>query len=123
MPTMSDLYETKPIPVVPLRGGAVFPGVTTTVSIGRRTSLAAVQAAIERGGDLLVVVQRDAEVETPGTEDVYPIAILATARDMLRTPVGIQMLVELHRRVRLIGLEPVAASPASRFPPTSCSGA
>ena len=102
---MSDFYEAKPIPVVPLRGGAVFPGVTTTVSIGRRTSLAAVQAAIERGGELLVVVQRDAEVETPGTEDVFPIAILATARDMLRTPVGIQMLVELHRRVRLVGLE------------------
>jgi len=88
-----------------LRGGTVFPGVTTTVSIGRRTSLAAVQAAIERGGDLLVVVQRDAEVETPGTDDIFPIAILATARDMLRTPVGIQMLVELHRRVRLLGVE------------------
>jgi len=102
---MSDYHETKPIPVVPLRGGAVFPGVTTTVSIGRRTSLAAVQAAIERGGDLLVVVQRDAEVETPGTDDIFPIAILATARDMLRTPVGIQMLVELHRRVRLLGVE------------------
>ncbi len=102
---MSDFYEARAIPVVPLRGGAVFPGVTTTVSIGRRTSLAAVQAAIERGGDLLIVVQRDAEVETPGTEDVFPIAILATARDMLRTPVGIQMLVELHRRVRLTGLE------------------
>jgi len=88
-----------------LRGGTVFPGVTTTLSIGRRTSLAAVQAAIERGGDLLVVVQRDAEVETPGTDDIFPIAILATARDMLRTPVGIQMLVELHRRVRLLGVE------------------
>ncbi|MCW5864685.1 MAG: endopeptidase La, partial [Anaerolineae bacterium] len=103
--TKSDSYEPKPIPVVPLRGGTVFPGVTTTVSIGRRTSLAAVQAAIERGGDLLVVVQRDAEVETPGTDDIFPIAILATARDMLRTPVGIQMLVELHRRVRLLGVE------------------
>ena len=102
---MSDFYEAKPIPVVPLRGGAVFPGVTTTVSIGRRTSLAAVQAAIERGGELLVVVQRDAEVETPGTEDVFPIAILATARDMLRTPVGIQMLVELHRRVQVTGID------------------
>ena len=55
--TKSDSYEPKPIPVVPLRGGTVFPGVTTTVSIGRRTSLAAVQAAIERGGDLLVVVE------------------------------------------------------------------
>ena len=102
---MNDLYESKPIPLVPLRGGAVFPGVTTTVSIGRRTSLAAVQAAIESGGDLLIVVQRDAETETPSTDDIFPIGLLATARDMLRTPVGIQMLVELHRRVRLLGVE------------------
>ncbi len=102
---MNEYYEHKPIPVVPLRGGAVFPGITTTISIGRRTSLAAVQAAIERGGDLLVVVQRDAEVETPGTDDIFPVGILATARDMLRTPVGIQMLVELHRRVRVLGIE------------------
>lgn len=102
---MNDYNESKPIPVVPLRGGTVFPGITTTVSIGRRTSLAAVQDAIENGGDLLIVVQRDAEVETPGTEDIFPIGLLATARDMLRTPVGIQMLVELRRRVRLLGIE------------------
>ena len=102
---MNNVFEAKPIPVVPLRGGTVFPGVTTTVSIGRRTSLAAVHAAIERGGDLLVVVQRDAEVETPGFDDLFPVGILATARDMLRTPVGIQMLVELHRRVQLTGID------------------
>jgi ATP-dependent Lon protease len=90
---------------VPLRGGSVFPGVTTTVSIGRRTSLAAVQAAIERGGDLLVVVQKDAQVEEPTTPDVFPVAVLATARDMIRTPMGVQMVVELHRRVKLLGLE------------------
>ncbi|HNS39771.1 MAG TPA: endopeptidase La [Promineifilum sp.] len=102
---MHDHYESKPIPVVPLRGGTVFPGITTTVSIGRRASLAAAQAAIERGGDLLIVVQREAEVETPGTADIFPIGLLATARDMLRTPVGIQMLVELHRRVRVIDIE------------------
>jgi ATP-dependent Lon protease len=67
--------------------------------------LAAVQAAIERGGDLLVVVQKDAQVEEPTTPDVFPVAILATARDMIRTPMGVQMVVELHRRVKLLGLE------------------
>lgn len=102
---MNDHAEMKPIPVVPLRGGSVFPGITTTVSIGRRSSLAAVQGALERGGELLIAVQRNKEEETPGMADVFPVAILATARDMLRTPVGIQMLVELHRRVRLTGIE------------------
>jgi ATP-dependent Lon protease len=112
---MTDYTEIKSIPVVPLRGGSVFPGVTTTVSIGRRTSLAAVQAALEQGGDLLIVVQRDAEVESPGMTDIFPIGILATARDMLRTPVGIQMLVELHRRVRLTDIELLESLLIGRF--------
>ncbi len=96
---------TQAIPVVPLRGGAVFPGVTTTISIGRRRSLSAAQAAIEKDGRLLVVIQFNAEIEDPEAQDLTPIGILATVRDVLRTPhMGIQMLVELHHRVRFIGV-------------------
>ena len=94
------------VPIVPLRGGVVFPGVTTTISIGRRRSLAAAQAAVERGGELLILVQYNAEVELPKKEDLVPVGILATVRDVLRTPhMGVQMLVELHRRVQFVGLE------------------
>ena len=89
------------VPIVPLRGGVVFPGVTTTISIGRRRSLAAAQAAVEQGGELLILVQYNAEVELPKHEDLVPVGILATVRDVLRTPhMGVQMLVELHRRVK-----------------------
>ncbi len=102
---MSDTPVLTQIPAVPLRGGAVFPGITTTISIGRRRSLAAAQAAVEQGGQLLILVQYDAEVELPGDDDLVPIGILATVRDVLRAPhVGVQMLVELHRRVNFKGL-------------------
>ncbi|MEZ4591078.1 MAG: endopeptidase La [Chloroflexota bacterium] len=94
------------VPIVPLRGGVVFPGVTTTISIGRRRSLAAAQAAVEQGGELLILVQYNAEVELPKKDDLVPVGILATVRDVLRTPhMGVQMLVELHRRVQFVGLE------------------
>ncbi len=94
------------VPIVPLRGGVVFPGVTTTISIGRRRSLAAAQAAVEHGGELLILVQYNAEVELPKKEDLVPVGVLATVRDVLRTPhMGVQMLVELHRRVKFVGLE------------------
>lgn len=89
------------VPAVPLRGGAVFPGITTTISIGRRRSLAATQAAVEQGGDLIILVQYDADVELPESEDVAPIAILGNVRDILRAPHrGVQMLVELRHRVQ-----------------------
>jgi ATP-dependent Lon protease len=104
---MTDEFtETASIPIVPLRGGAVFPGLTTTITIGRRRSLAAAQAALEQGGDMLILVQYKAEVDNPEQEDLVPIGVLATIRDILRSPhVGVQMLVELHRRVDFIGLD------------------
>jgi len=92
-------------PVVPLRGGAVFPGMTTTITIGRSRSLAAAQAAVQGDGEILILVQYDAEVEEPGTEDLLPVGILGTVRDVMRTQhIGVQMLVELHRRVSFEGL-------------------
>lgn len=102
---MTDTNEHLSLPVVPLRGGAVFPGITTTISVGRRRSLAAAQAALEDDGELLILVQYKAEVEKPENEDLVTVAILATIRDLIRTPhVGVQMLVELHRRVEFEGL-------------------
>ena len=98
--------ETKTIPIVPLRGGAVFPGITTTISIGRRASLTAAQTAVDRGGELLVLVQYDADIEDPKTKDLVPIGVLATVRDILRSPhMGVQMLLELRHRVRFHQLE------------------
>ncbi len=102
---MTEQNVMTQVPAVPLRGGAVFPGVTTTISIGRRRSLAATQTAVEHGGDLLILVQHDAEVELPEDKDLSPVGIIATVRDVLRAPhVGVQMLVELHRRVKFEGL-------------------
>jgi ATP-dependent Lon protease len=108
---MDDTLEKQVLPIVPLRGGVVFPGATTTISIGRRRSLAAAQAANKGSGDILVLVQRDGEIEEPEADDLLPIGILATVRDVLRTThMGVQMLVELHRRVKfdeLIEQEPI----------------
>ncbi|MCB8916852.1 MAG: endopeptidase La [Ardenticatenaceae bacterium] len=93
------------LPVVPLRGGVVFPGGTTTITIGRSRSLAAAQAASKGSGEILILVQYDSEVDEPSIDDLVPVGILATVRDVMRTPhVGVQMLVDMHRRVALESL-------------------
>ncbi|HSH02222.1 MAG TPA: endopeptidase La [Anaerolineae bacterium] len=89
------------VPIVPLRGGVVFPAATTTIAIGRRRSLTAAQEAMEKGGTILVLVQYDSDIEMPEEDDLAPIGIIATIRDILRAPqFGVQMLVDLHRRVQ-----------------------
>ncbi|MCA9937348.1 MAG: endopeptidase La [Anaerolineales bacterium] len=91
------------VPLVPLRGGALFPGVTTNVTIGRRRSLAAAQAATQEDGQIMILVQYNADVDEPEGPDLVPIGILANVRDVVRAPhVGVQMLVELQRRVRFV---------------------
>jgi ATP-dependent Lon protease len=106
MTNMNRQQPQQPLPVVPLRGGVVFPGITTTISIGRRRSLAAVQRAIEQKGDILITVQYQADVDSPLQEDMAPVGVLATVRDVLRAPhMGVQMLVELHRRVNIVEIE------------------
>ncbi len=99
------MAEKHYLPAIPLRGGVVFPGTTTTITIGRARSLAAAQAAIQGDGEILILVQYDADVEEPESGDLAPVGILGTVRDVMRTPhVGVQMLVELHRRVQFEGL-------------------
>lgn len=119
---MSELTE-KTIPIVPLRGGVVFPGVITTISVGRRRSLEAAQAAIQAGGEILILVQYNAEVELPTNDDLVSVGILASVRDVLRTSqLGVQMLVELHRRVKFEGLsatEPFLSGTYSELEGTS----
>jgi ATP-dependent Lon protease len=102
---MSENMTEKSLPIVPLRGGVIFPGATTSITIGRRRSLAAAQAARDNDIDILVMVQYDGEIEHPGLDDLVPIGVLATVKDILRTAhLGVQMVVELHRRVRLESL-------------------
>ena len=100
-----DISSLPALPVVPLRGGVVFPGVTTTISIGRKRSHAAAQAAGQHRGQILILVQYDSQLEDPVDKDLIPIGILATVRDVMRAPnSGLQMLVELHRRIRFEGI-------------------
>ena len=117
---MTDNNLVKELPVVPLRGGVLFPGLTTTVSIGRRRSLAAAQVANENNGEILVLVQKNAEVESPNNDDLAEIGLLANVRDVLRTThLGVQMLVELRYRVQFDGLsstEPYLAGNYSELP-------
>jgi len=61
------------LPVLPVRDVVVFPGVTVPLAIGREASLAALERA-GQGGFLIVATQRDAGIDTPGIDDLFPVA-------------------------------------------------
>lgn len=117
---MSISQLTGIAPVVPLRGGAVFPGKTQEISIGRKQSYNAAKVAFEESLPILVLVQYDGSIERPGNDDLTPIGILATVLALNETQQhGTQMRVRLERRVlfdRLIQTTPYLTGQYSGLP-------
>ncbi|MGH9653819.1 MAG: LON peptidase substrate-binding domain-containing protein, partial [Bryobacteraceae bacterium] len=51
------------LPVLPLKNTILFPGLLLPLSVGRESSLQAVEAALKtEGKEILLVAQREAEV-------------------------------------------------------------
>jgi ATP-dependent Lon protease len=65
------------LPVLPLRDVVFFPYVVMPLVVGRQASLAAVSAAASGDGRLLLVSQRDSEVQEPAASQLYRIGVIA----------------------------------------------
>ncbi len=83
----SGQNENKTIlPLLPLRGVAIFPGCVITLDAGRDRSVAAVDAAMNGDHKLMVVAQKDAAVDRPSGDDLYKTGTVATIRQIMPTP-------------------------------------
>jgi ATP-dependent Lon protease len=92
-------------PLLPLRDTVVFPGIVTPLVVGRDRSIRAVEAAIENDNLIVVVTQRDPEVQEPELDDLYAIGVEMVVGRILRMPDGTtSVLGQGRRRVRIEGL-------------------
>ena len=93
------------LPVVPLRDMVVFPHMMTPLVVGRDRSLKAIEAAVANDNLLVVVAQRDPEVQEPEMEDLYTIGVEMVVGRTLRMPDGTtNVLGQGRRRVRILDL-------------------
>ena len=70
--------------------------------IGRAGSLAAVAAATDGTQELLLVTQRDADVQTPASSDLHRVGVRARLQQVTRLAGGTtKILVEAVSRVRV----------------------
>ena len=99
--------------VLPVRDVVIFPGVTVPLAIGRERSLAALDAAGPEGF-LIVATQRDAGLEDPGLDDLYPVGcIVRVVRVIDARQDGKQAIVVGVARTRL--QDPLVEDPAMRM--------
>ncbi len=90
------------IPLVPLRDDVVFPKLIVPLSVGRRTSIAGITAAMDKDKQVLLVAQKDPQVDDTTDADLYSIGTIAEINGMRQTPAGVQMLVAGAQRARIV---------------------
>lgn len=98
----SSLSENSPqlVPVLPLRDVVVYPHMVIPLFVGREKSIEALDAAMQDNKKILLLAQKNAEVDDPAQEDLYNIGTLSTILQMLKLPDGtIKVLVEGGERV------------------------
>jgi len=92
--------EIMSIPVLPLRDVVVYPHMVIPLFVGRHKSIKALDAAMEKGKQVLLVAQKNAEVDTPEKTDIYNYGTLANILQLLKLPDGtLKVLVEGVERV------------------------
>ena len=90
------------LPVLPLKETVVFPDSMTPLAIGQERSIALIDDVVAGERQLALLTVRDADVDTPGWDDVYPIGTAAIVHKMIRVPDGtLRILVQGLERVRL----------------------
>ena len=91
------------LPLIPMRGMLVFPYTMIHLDIGRPASIAALeQAMLGDDHEVLMVTQRDAEVEEPAMRDLYDIGTVTEIQRLLKLPDGsVRILVEGGARARI----------------------
>ena len=100
--------ESLVYPVIPLRDQVLFPNMMNPVYLGRDKSLHAVEAALAADVPVLVVAQKDPEIEDPTPEDLYQIGTEAVTGRLIRLPDGnASILLQGQRRVRIIAFTQV----------------
>jgi ATP-dependent Lon protease len=83
------------MPVLPLRDVVVYPHMVIPLFVGREKSIVALDLAMKADKRILLVAQKQADVDDPKGEDLYRVGTVATILQLLKLPDGtVKVLVE-----------------------------
>ena len=76
----NDLRELQELPLLPLRGLNVFPGVLLTFDVERPASVAALNAAVKHGGQIFLSAQKNISSDAPAENEIYHVGTVCRVR-------------------------------------------
>jgi len=98
--------QIKTLPLLPLKNSVLFPGLLMPLSVGRTASVQAVQKALAtEDKEIVVVTQRDVNVDEPDASDLYTIGTRAVIRKAGAAKDQMEVLVFGLERVVIVKVD------------------
>ena len=93
------------LPLVPLRDVVIFPGVVTSLFVGRDKSIKSLQTAMESDKSVMLVAQKNSSQENPKVKDLYEVGSVSTILQLIKLPDGTyKVLVEGIKRAKILSV-------------------
>ena len=89
-------------PLLPLRDIVIFPSTVVPLFVGRKKSIKALEEVMKTDKSIVLVAQKNSEVDDPKEADIYSYACLSKILQLLKLPDGtVKVLVEGIKRVKI----------------------
>jgi ATP-dependent Lon protease len=89
-------------PLLPLRDIVVFPSMVVPLFVGREKSIKALQEVMKTDKSIVLVSQKNSEIDEPENKDIYSYGCLSKVLQLLKLPDGtVKVLVEGEKRVKI----------------------
>ena len=90
-------------PLLPLRDIVIFPSMVVPLFVGREKSIKALQEVMKSDKSIVLVTQKNSEVDDPIGQDLYQFGCLSKVLQLLKLPDGtVKVLVEGEKRVKIL---------------------
>jgi ATP-dependent Lon protease len=101
--TSKEKFETKKLPMMPIRDVVIFPFMMTPFVVGRESSVRALEEALAADKKIFLATQHDASIDEPKSNEIYQVGTIVNIVQSLKLPDGnIKVLVEGIERGRLL---------------------
>lgn len=115
---MEQENQVRELPLLPLKNVVLFPHLLLPLTVGRAQSLAAVNAALaSEDQEIILVAQRNPQIDEPTQDDLYTIGTRAIIRRFSKGEEHMEVFCLGVERIVVIKVEPGGEYPVVRFQP------
>jgi ATP-dependent Lon protease len=102
---IKEKFETRKLPMMPIRDVVIFPFMMTPFIVGRESSVRALEEALASDRKIFLATQHDASIDEPKPHEIYQVGTIANIVQNLKLPDGnIKVLVEGVERGKILKL-------------------